>query len=146
MNFYSIMMLFAGVCVPVLAIFNASLGRELNSPAAACMVLCVVAFISSTVVLFVTGPSSLVKVLDCSKYLLLGGVFFSVYILSITFIAPKIGLGNAVFFILVGQIVSATIIDHFGLFGATPFTITAQRFGGASLMMFGLWLTQNANT
>jgi transporter family-2 protein len=40
------------------------------------------------------------------------------YVLSITYIAPTFGVGNAVFFVLLGQLVSAAIIDHFGLFGA----------------------------
>jgi len=139
-------MLVAGVCVPILAILNAGLGRELSSPAAACMILCAVAFFTSTVVLLVTGPAAIFKTFDCSRHLFLGGIFFSVYILSITFIAPKIGLGNAIFFILLGQIISASIIDHFGLFGATTFTMTHQRFAGISLMIVGIWLTQNTNT
>ncbi len=146
MYFYSIMILVAGVCVPVLAILNAGLGRELSSPAAACMVLCVVAFFTSTLVLVFTGPAAIFKVLDCSRHLFLGGVFFSVYILSITFIAPKIGLGNAIFFILLGQIISASIIDHLGLFGAPTFTMTPQRFAGIFLMIVGVWLSQNTNT
>lgn len=55
---------------------NAGLGRELSSPAAACMVLCVVAFFTITLVLIVTGPAAIFKIFDCSKHLLLGGVFF----------------------------------------------------------------------
>ena len=146
MYFYSTMILVAGICVPILAILNAGLGRELSSPAAACMVLCVVAFFTITLVLIVTGPAAISKIFDCSRHLLLGGVFFSVYILSITFIAPQIGLGNAIFFILLGQIISASIIDHLGLFGATVFTMTPQRFTGIFLMIVGVWLSQNTNT
>jgi transporter family-2 protein len=40
------------------------------------------------------------------------------YVLTITWIAPTFGIGNAVFFVLLGQLVSAALIDHFGLFGA----------------------------
>ena len=145
MYFYSTVMLVTGVCVPVLAILNAGLGKELGSPAAACMILCVVTFFTSLVVLLFTGPAAIFKAVDCSKHLFLGGVFFAVYILSITFIAPKIGLGNAIFFILLGQIISASIIDHFGFFGAITITMTPQRFAGVSLMIVGIWLTQNTN-
>jgi transporter family-2 protein len=51
------------------------------------------------------------------------------YVLSITWIAPTFGVGNAVFFVLLGQLVSAAMIDHFGLFGAqvTPVSPCALR-------------------
>ena len=71
------------------------------------------------------------------------GVLFIVYILSITFIAPKFGLGNAIFFILLGQILSASIIDHFGLFGAISQSLSYQRITGIFIMVLGIWLTQN---
>ena len=44
------------------------------------------------------------------------------YILSITTIAPKFGIGNAVFFVLIGQLASAAVIDHFAFFAANPNT------------------------
>jgi hypothetical protein len=51
------------------------------------------------------------------KHLFFAGVLIAFYVLSITFIAPKFGIGNAVFFVLLGQLVSAAAIDHFALFG-----------------------------
>ncbi len=143
MYIYALVMLGAGICVPVLAILNAGLGKELGSPAAACMILCIVALFTSGVVLLVTGPQAILKIVDCSKFLFLGGIFFSIYILSITFIAPKFGLGNAIFFILLGQMISAGMIDHFGLFGAIHQPISPVRFGGILTMAVGVWLTQN---
>ncbi|PPR63791.1 MAG: hypothetical protein CFH10_00419 [Alphaproteobacteria bacterium MarineAlpha4_Bin2] len=68
MYFYSIIILVAGVCVPVLAILNSGLGRELSSPAAACMVLCVIAFFTSSLVLIFTGPAAIFKTFDCSRH------------------------------------------------------------------------------
>ena len=66
------------------------------------------------------------------------------YILSITTIAPKFGVGNAVFFVLVGQLVSAAIIDHFSLFGSTGSPLTIVRTLGISVMALGVWITQQA--
>jgi len=146
MYFYAIVMLGAGICVPILAILNAGLGRELGSPVGACMILSVVALCTSGILLAVTGPAAILKTFDCSRHLFLGGILFTVYILSITIIAPKFGLGNAIFFILLGQIVSASIIDHFGLFGAIQHSVSPQRFAGVCIMIFGLWLTQNTNS
>ena len=47
--------------------------------------------------------------------LFLGGVLISFYMIYLTFIAPKFVLRNAVFMTLLGQIISAAIIDHYGL-------------------------------
>jgi len=63
-------------------------------------------------------------------------------VLTITFIAPKFGIGNAVFFVLLGQLISAAAIDHFGLFGAPVSPLGAARVGGIALMAAGVYLTQ----
>lgn len=139
-------MLGAGICVPILAILNAGLGKELGSPVGACMILSIVAFLTSGILLALTGPGVILKTFDCSKHLFLAGILFSVYILSISIIAPRFGLGNAIFFILLGQIASASIIDHFGLFGAIQYSISPKRFAGICIMIFGVWLTQNTNS
>ena len=66
------------------------------------------------------------------------------YVLSITFIAPKFGVGNAVFFVLLGQLVSAAAIDHFALFGATQNSLNFIRASGIAIMALGVWVTQQA--
>ena len=143
MYIYALVMLIAGICVPVLAVLNAGLGKELGSAPAACVILSLVALVTSTVILLATGPQSILNTFSSSKHLFFGGVLLIVYILSITFIAPKFGLGNAIFFILLGQILSAAIIDHFGLFGAISQSLSYQRITGIFIMVLGIWLTQN---
>ncbi|MGB1207926.1 MAG: DMT family transporter, partial [Paracoccaceae bacterium] len=76
------------------------------------------------------------------KHLFLAGGLVAFYILSITFIAPKFGVGNAVFFVLLGQLISAAAIDHFGLFGARVSVLTPSRALGVAVMACGVWLTQ----
>ena len=66
------------------------------------------------------------------------------YVLSVTYIGPRFGIGNAVFFVLLGQMISAAAIDHFGLFGAQVSPLTLTRAGGISLMAAGLWIIQKA--
>jgi len=64
--------------------------------------------------------------------------------LSITYIAPHFGVGNAVFFVLLGQLISAALIDHFGLFGARVSPLNLTRATGIAVMAFGVWITQRA--
>jgi len=141
---YALIMLLAGVGVPVLAALNAALGVRLSSPFAAGAILFTVALGTTVVALLITGPAPLAKAPEAPKHLFLAGFLVAFYVLSITFIAPHFGVGNAVFFVLLGQLVSAAVIDHFGLFGAQINTLTIYRAGGIALMGVGVWLTQQA--
>ena len=64
------------------------------------------------------------------------------YLIAITFIAPRIGIGNAVFFVLLGQMISATLIDHYGLLGAIRMEVDAKRVAGIAIMAIGVYLAR----
>ena len=113
-------MLAAGVGIPILAALNAQLGGRIGAPMAAG----VVADVGSA------GGGGRRRALQpgrpvrwhwcrrsrcgCSW----PGLLMAFYLLSITWIAPRFGVGNAIFCVLLGQMVAAAVIDHFGLFGA----------------------------
>ena len=140
---YAAVMLLAGVGIPLMAALNAQLGVRLSAPvAAACLFS--IALLCSLALLAIQGPSALLKLPQAPKHLFLGGVLVAFYVLSVTFIAPRFGVGNAVFFVLLGQLISAALIDHFGLFGARISPVSAQRLGGIALMAAGVFLTQKA--
>ena len=144
MSHYALIMLAAGIGVPMLAALNAALGQQIGSPSAAAVILFVVAALSSILVLLVTGPGPISKAAAAPKHLFLGGVLIAFYVLTITYIAPHFGVGNAVFFVLIGQLISAALIDQFGLFGAQVSPINLTRAAGIALMAFGVWVTQQA--
>lgn len=141
---YALIMLAAGIGIPLLAALNAALGVRVGSPAAAATVLFLVALGASALVMLVTGPQALSKMHTAPRHLFLGGLLVAFYVLSVTWIAPRFGVGNAVFFVLLGQLISAAAIDHFGLFGARISPLTLTRAGGIALMAAGVWLTQRA--
>lgn len=144
MPVYALTMLAAGIGIPVLAALNAALGQRLGSPIAAGTVLFCVALLSTLVVLLATGTSGLKGVAAAPKHLFLAGCLVAFYVLSITWVAPRFGVGNAVFFVLLGQLISAAAIDHFGLFGAQLSPLSLTRAGGIGLMAMGVFLTQQA--
>lgn len=144
MTHYALIMLAAGIGIPILAGLNAALGRLIDSPAAAATVLFAIALTIAGLATLITGASALSRIGDAPKHLLFGGVLVAFYVLSITYIAPSFGIGNAVFFVLIGQLISAAIIDHFGLFGAQVSPLTLTRAGGLALMGIGVWVTQLA--
>lgn len=137
-----LVMLLAGVGIPLLAALNAALGRHVGSPAAAATVLFIVALTIAFITAMITGSAGFARLVSAPKHLFLGGVFVAFYVLSVTWIAPKIGVGNAVFFVLIGQLISAAIIDHFGLFGAAQTSISLTRAAGIAIMAVGVFVTQ----
>lgn len=140
---YITTMLAAGIGIPVLAALNSALGQRLGAPIAASSILFTVALSVTLIALVVTGGiPALSKAVGAPKHLFLAGCLVAFYVLSITFVAPKFGVGNAVFFVLLGQLISAATIDHFGLFGAQVSPLSLARAGGIGLMAAGVWLTQ----
>lgn len=140
---YAAIMLLAGIGIPVLAALNAQLGARIGAPVAASIVLFAVAFVACTVVLVFSGQAHALAAIPAQpKHLFLAGLFVAFYVLSVTWVAPRFGVGNAVFCVLLGQMIAATLIDQFGLFGAVVHTVTATRAAGIVAMMVGLALIQ----
>ena len=142
MPIYALTMLAAGIGIPLLAALNAALGTRMGSPAAAAMILFCVALLATTTVTLITGPKALSAAATAPRHLFLAGLLVAFYVLSITYIAPHFGVGNAVFFVLIGQLLSAALIDHFGLFGARVSPLTLTRSTGIAVMALGVWITQ----
>lgn len=137
-----VLMFIAGVGVPILAAMNAGLGVRINSPVMAVFILTCVAAMGSGLLLTYTGMPKLSSFENVPKHLFFAGLLFILYILSITFSAPKIGLGNAIFLVLLGQLCAAAVIDHFGLFGAQMAEITPKRILGIVIMVIGIYLAR----
>ena len=139
---FAIIMLIAGIGVPIMAAMTSSLGKHLNSPAAASAFAFFVAFCVALIALMVTDKSFVKQIPSAPKYLFIAGTFIAFYVLSISFIAPQFGIGNAIFFVLLGQMLSAATIDHYGLLGAQINQLSITRALGIFTMVLGIWLTQ----
>lgn len=138
----ALMMLVVGMGIPITAALNSVLGAHLQSPVAASTILFGVGLILTALVLVFVGlpPASAFSNVPLWSYAAALGVVF--YVLSVTWSAPRIGVGNAIFFVLLGQIVAAAAIDHFGLFGAAKTTLSLQRAIGLAVMAFGVYLAK----
>jgi transporter family-2 protein len=138
---FSSLMLATGIGIPVAATLSATLGARYGSPGLAACVLFLVALLISVAYLFAVegGPRPFPKT-SLPFYFYLGGAFVAFYILSVTWVAPQFGVGNAVAFVLLGQIISMAAIDQFGLLGAPINAITVQRSAGLILMSVGVFL------
>jgi bacterial/archaeal transporter family-2 protein len=142
---YVAIALAAGAAVPFLAAINAAFGRAVGSVYGASLVLCVVAFATIAGVSLATGSGlpGTSAFAGASWWHVTGGCFFTIYIVSMTFVAPRIGLGNAIVLVVVAQIATAVLIDHFGLLGAAVTPLDWKRTLGMALLIAGVVLARS---
>jgi len=74
-------------------------------------------------------------------YALVAGSFGLIVITAMGYMIPRIGAAGALITLLAGQLLVASLLDHFGLLGMTPRTIDLQRIIGFGVVMLGVWLT-----
>ena len=139
---YAALALIAGIGIPVMAALNGGLGARLGSPVAAALVLFLVGLAATSLVLLISGLPTRPNLQAMPLPYFLGGLLVAFYVLAITWLVPRFGVGNAVFFVLLGQIMSAALIDHFGLFGVQQQSLNLQRWAGIVLMASGVFLAR----
>jgi transporter family-2 protein len=144
--FYIALSTLGGILIPIMAALSGALGRTLDNPWAAAAIVSAGAF--ATVLAFTLLTGSMHISFDALKQArpmqLLAGLGFAYYLLSITWVGPRFGIGNAIMFVLAGQILSSAAIDHFGLFGAPHKPIDALRGVGLVVMATGIAIAQIA--
>lgn len=143
---YALWAMAAGAFIPVMAVLNARLGRSLGEPLQAVFILFAVGFVVSGVAcLLLTGSLPSLRALTQIPFVnLSGGLIVAFYVLSVTLLAPRFGIGNAILFVMVAQIFTSAAIDHFGLFGAALRTVSLLRAGGLAVLLLGLVISQVA--
>lgn len=135
-----------GILIPIMAALSGALGRALDNPWVAAAIVSAGGFATVLAFTLLTGSMNVSwDALKQAKPLqLLAGLGFAFYLLSITWVGPRFGIGNAVMFVLAGQIVSSALIDHFGLFGAPHKPIDMLRASGLVIMAVGIAIAQVA--
>ena len=142
---FAAIMLLTGIGIPILASLNSGLGLRLEAPMAASVLLFSLGLLVAIAGALVTGSLGQVRLSSGIPFhFYLGGLFMAFYVIAVTFIAPRFGVGNAIFFVLLGQLISASTIDHFGLFGSLQYSIDAKRIAGIALMIAGVYLARRS--
>lgn len=141
---YALIMLLSGLGIPIMAALNGSLGAKLQSPVLAATILFAVGLlVAISLVLMTEELPQRFSFKSTPWYLFFGGVFVLFYVLNVTWVAPHFGISNAVSFVLLGQLIAMTIIDHYGFLGSPQYSVTGQRFLGLLLMSVGVFMVVN---
>jgi bacterial/archaeal transporter family-2 protein len=135
--------LVAGALIPVQAAANAALSKSLQGSVgyAALTLFAVAGATTIAAIALIPGSApSWGQFRAAPAWSFIGGVIVAVYVLTITFLAPRLGVGAAISLIVTGQILAALLIDHYGLMGSLQFPLTPGRLAGAALMIVGAFL------
>ena len=114
---YALWAFAAGVLIPVMAVLNGTLSRATGNPYLATVVLFAVGLVVSATVLAFKGFDGAQNLTRVSPLLYLGGVIVAFYVLSVSVLAPRFGVGNTILFVVAAQVVTSAIIDHFACSG-----------------------------
>jgi bacterial/archaeal transporter family-2 protein len=132
-----------GALIPVQAAANAALSRALGGhPAVVALLLFVVATLVSLVAIPLSGAPLPTggQLRGAPWWSYTGGLIVAAYVLAITVLAARLGVGTAVVLIVSGQVLGALLIDHYGLMRSQSFPLTPVRTIGAGLMIAGAFL------
>ena len=136
----------AGAFIPVMAILNGRLGRQIGEGMHAPVVLFVVALVLSVASAwwFTRALPDLGQLHHVGALEYLGGLIVAFYVISATLLAQRIGVANFIVCAVSAQIVVSVLIDHFGLLGAAVRPLGWVKLTGVALLLMGLVITQVA--
>ena len=135
----------AGMLIPAQTGFNAQLGRALQGPIYSTMVvfLAGVATMAIAAILTRTPVPSLASAARAPLVSwFAGGIFGAIYIIALTVLAPRLGAAPTVAFVVIGQMICSSLIDHFGWLGFPEHPASPQRIAGLALMAVGVALVR----
>ena len=138
---YLIIALAAGVALATQSAINTQLAKAMSGEA---VIATFISFAVGTIVLFFIAWvktdlwSNLSTVPSQPWWKLIGGILGAVVVFTTVLLAPKLGITEMLFFIIVGQLITAATIDHFGLIGMPIREVNITKFIGLIIVAFGL--------
>jgi bacterial/archaeal transporter family-2 protein len=139
---YFILPLLAGIMMTVQSGINSQLRTAIQHPLLAALI----SFLSGTVALIVLVLLSkqafptMQTFGSISWYKWTGGLL-GAFIVTVSLVSvARIGAANMFVLIIAGQLITAVIIDHFGMLGLQQSTITFQKTLGVLLLVVGVYL------
>ena len=138
---YLIIALAAGVALATQSAINTQLAKAMSGQA---VIATFISFAVGTIVLFFIAWvktdlwGNLSAIPSQPWWKLIGGILGAIVVFTTVLLAPKLGITAMLFFIIVGQLITATTIDHFGLIGMPIREVNITKFIGLIIVAFGL--------
>jgi bacterial/archaeal transporter family-2 protein len=133
-----------GVLVALQPLLNAVLARAVGSAYGAAAISILVAALGALVMIAVTGRGDVSRATLASVpwWVYLAGFVGTLFVAGGVVIAPVTGALLFFMCVVAGQLLGATVADHFGLFGITLRPVSALRLTGLALVLVGVVVAQ----
>ena len=115
---------------------NSILGKTIGLMAATFSVQLVGA-VTAGILLLCLGGAEFGKLTSVPWYVWLGGPIGVAIIFGVAFSIPKLGVGMATTAIIGAQLLTAYLIDHFGLLGVDCIPFNFIKLGGIAMIVIG---------
>jgi transporter family-2 protein len=132
----------AGVVLIVQVGVNMTLRSSLGAPVVATLVSFLVGSVALVVFLWLsraTWPAR-AQWLAIPWWAWFGGILGALYVVSTIIVGPRLGAAALLALIVLGQLVTSLLVDHFGWLGFPQHSLTALRLLGALLLFGGVLL------
>ena len=131
--------LIGGIAVGTQAPIAGAMGARVGG-AASSLIVHLGGTLASLLLLLTRGGEQIGQWRSLPWYMLGCGAFGLVLYLTLTHTIPRLGAGTAVTLVIVGQLLAALLIDHFGAFDIAVKQIDASRVVAAVLLLTGAFL------
>lgn len=139
---YLALALITGALIPIQAATNTVFSRNIGNPVITGLMVFIIGSVGMLLFVLLSRSAfpSGQQLASAPAYSYVGGLIIATYVVLITTLVPRIGVGTSIGLIVTGQIICAVIIDHFGLFNVTVNPVSVTRIVGMVLMIAGVYL------
>lgn len=131
----------SGVAMAIQGSLNSALGKVVGLLETTFIVhLTGVLLVAVLLFVFRLGDGGLSMIPQAPWYTFLGGVLGVVITYCVVNAMPRIGVAPATTAIVLAQVLTACLVDHFGLFGLNKIPFSLYNLIGTILMAGGAWL------
>jgi transporter family-2 protein len=138
-TWYILLAIAAGAVLSIQVGVNSVLRQGIGSP----IIAALISFLVGTVFLlgyaFVTRAAwpTTQALAKLPLWAWLGGALGAYYVATAIVVAPKLGAANVVCLMIAAQLITALLLDHYGLVGFAQHGINPARIAGALLLVAG---------
>ncbi|WP_372649955.1 DMT family transporter [Draconibacterium sp.] len=141
---YTTIVLLIGFLLAIQGSINTQLTTYLKHPMQGALISFFVGFLALLALNFIfkTEVPNWGHLNTAPWYVFAGGLLGAIFVSSVIFFIPKIGVTTVLAASIAGQLIAASVIDHFGFFGLAQHPVSMGKIGGIVLLAFGIFLIQ----
>ncbi|MBC8110490.1 MAG: DMT family transporter [Verrucomicrobia bacterium] len=136
---FILLAIICGAIFPIQAGLNNKLTKITSNPIITTFFSVMIGFLSIFFYVIITKQKfpTFIKITESPWYVWLAGTLGTIYVGSIIFLVPKLGIAFTFSLVVTGQIAVSVLLDHFGIFGVRE-PITLGKIVGSLLIILGV--------